>query len=315
MAFGRGGHIAVAFLTQEIGGHRQSILKIEASRKLQLVSLDAATGRIIANQTWPDPSATLNNTYVGVNRDGNFVLLRGNTVKVYSPELHEMGGFELPADPAGSHNDWSLSVAPGGEFAFLLHHLKGSSNLRMLSATTLREIRSWDNSEEIELAFDKYLAMRRADGLYVRALDTQWRRIADLTCQRKWPSARLAPVSEDSLIVSNCGRIQLLRVDGQVLFTTQTPNGHPPSDSWASPNGRFVAVAADKMTGVTMETLDMYRHPAPWRILVYDTKNGSLVATLKFTWQFTCEFSPHSSGLVLLSGGIIEMFSLPQPGR
>jgi hypothetical protein len=315
MAFGRGGHIAVAFLTQEMGGRRQSVLTIEASRKLHLVSLDAATGRIIANQTWPDPSATLNNTYVGANRDGNFVLLRGNTVKVYSPELQEMGGLEIPVDPAGSHNDWSLLVSPGGDFAFLLHHLKGGSDLRMLSATTLREICSWDKSEEIELAFDKYLAMRRADGLYVRALDTPWRRIADLTCSRKWPPARVAFVSEDSLIVSNCGRVQLLRVDGQVLFTTQLPNGHPLSDSWGSPNGRFVAVAADKMTGVTMETLDMYRHPAPWRILVYDSKNGSLVSTLKFTWQFTCAFSPDSSGLALLSGGIIEMFSLPQPSR
>ena len=74
-------------------------------------------------------------------------------------------------------------------------------------------------------------------------------------------------------------------------------------------------MAADRMTGVTMETLDMYRHPSPWRILVYDSKSGNTVSAVRFTWRLACAFSPDSSALAVLNGGVLELFSLPQRNK
>ena len=315
IACGRDGHIVVAFLTQEMGGRRQSILAVEASRKLHLVSLDAATGRIIATRTWPAAPPALQRPDVGANRDGNFVFLQGNGVKVYSPDLHEISKLDLPADPAGSRSGWSLSVLPRGDLAILEHDLNGSRGLQMLSATTLREIPSWNKLDKFEWASEKYLATWREDGLYVRAHDRQWGRIAEVTCPAPRQPRPVRFVNEDSLIVDSCGRIQLLRVDGQILFTTELPGGHYLTGAWGTTDGRFVALATDKMAGITIRALDMYRGPVPWRILVYDIKNGNLISTLKFNWQFACAFSPDNSGLALLSGGLVEMFSLPQPSR
>jgi hypothetical protein len=317
IAWGRDGHIVVVFLTQEMGGRQQSLAKIEASTMLHAVSLDAVQGRITANHTWPAASATLDHSYVGANRDGNFVFLQGNAVVVYSPDLQEISRLDLPSDHAssGSSRSWSLLVPPGGDLVFLQHYLNGSFDLHMLSATTLREIRSWDKSDDIQSASGKYLGTRREDGLYVRALDTPWRRIADRPCPGTRQAGQVRFVNEDSLLVAGCGRVQLLRVDGQILFTTQLPKGHPLRGASATIDGRFVAVAADKMSGVTIEALDMYRGRVPWRILVYNTINNSVVSALPFNWQYACAFSPDGSALVLLSGGIVELFSLPQSSR
>jgi len=287
-----------------INSRRQSILAVEASRKLHLVSLDAATGRIIATRTWPAAPPALQRPDVGANRDGNFVFLQGNGVKVYSPDLHEISKLDLPADPAGSRSGWSLSVLPRGDLAILEHDLNGSRGLQMLSATTLREIPSWNKLDKFEWASEKYLATWREDGLYVRAHDWQWRRIAEVTCPAPRQPRPVRFVNEDSL-----------RVDGQILFTTELPGGHYLTGAWGTTDGRFVALATDKMAGITITALDMYRGPVPWRILVYDIKNGNLISTLKFNWQFACAFSPDNSGLALLSGGLVEMFSLPQPSR
>jgi hypothetical protein len=60
---------------------------------------------------------------------------------------------------------------------------------------------------------------------------------------------------------------------------------------------------------------DMSKGSVPRRILVYDTKSGSTAEALKFTWQYECAFSPDSAALAVLSGGIIEMFSLPRSDK
>lgn len=316
LAFGRGGHIVLAFLTQEIGGRGSSTLSVEASRKLHLISLDAATGRIVANRTWPAPGATTSDEYVGATNNGNFVVLNGNALCAYSPDLQEIDRVDLPADPVVSRSDWSFSVAPGGDVVFLRHYLNGGSTMRMLTTTPLREVRSWPQSEDLSSASEKCFAkLGRNNNLYVRAFDTPWHAIADLGHSRAVSGRVPTFINEDSLIVARRDSVQLINVDGQILFTAHAPKGSLVASAWGSPDGRLVAVAADRRTGITIQALDMYRHPSPWRILVYDTKSGSPVASLKFTWRHACAFSPDSSALAVLSGGIIELFSLPQPNR
>ena len=82
LAFGRGGHIVLAFLTQEVCAH-----VVEGSRKLHVISLDAASGRIVANRTWPAQGPPSDKAYVGTTNDGNFIVLRGGGLCVYSPDL------------------------------------------------------------------------------------------------------------------------------------------------------------------------------------------------------------------------------------
>jgi hypothetical protein len=311
-AFAHGGHIAVAFLTQHTG---KDLLAREASRELHLISLDAATGKVLANRTWPVPGATLNNAYVGATREGNFVVLQGSGLRVYSSDLREINRLDLPADSARSHSSWSLLVPPGGDSIFLRRYFNGSSSLQMLSAATLHVVRSWDKSEESGWVSGKYFARLGKDKkLYARAFDTPWRPIADLSpCRGAWQFAATRFVNEDSLIVSRCDSVQWLRVNGQVLFTAHAPEGCLISDAWGSPDGRFVAMGTTTMGGLKIAlALDMSRGAVPRRILVYDTKSGTPVAALRFTWQHACAFSPDSSALALLSGGIVEMLSLPR---
>lgn len=63
IVFAPGGHIAVAYLDKQFGGKNASSSRGPASPDLHLVSLDAASGRIIAHKAWPAPEATLDNVY------------------------------------------------------------------------------------------------------------------------------------------------------------------------------------------------------------------------------------------------------------
>ncbi|PYU93015.1 MAG: hypothetical protein DMG25_10545 [Acidobacteria bacterium] len=316
IAFGRSGHIAVAFLTQVLS---RDLPSIGASRQVHLILLDAATGKVVANRTWPAPGATLNNVYVAATREGSFVVLQGNALRVYSSELREINRLDVTADPSET-GSWSLLVPPGGDSVFLWHYLIGGLSLRMLSATTLREIRSWNKAEETGGAWTsgKYFAKVGTDkNLYVRGFDTPWRAIADLShCRGGWGTAATKFINEDSLIVSGCDPVRLIRVDGHILFTAHPPKGRLAADAWGSLDGRFVAVATTTMGGLKIAlALDMSSGTAPRRILIYDTKSGNPVGSLKYTWQHACAFSPDNSALALLSGGIVELFRLPQPNR
>lgn len=318
LAFGCGGRIVLAFLTQEVGGSGRSFHVVDTSRKLHIISLDAATGRIVANRTWPAPRLALNRADVGAIKEGNFAALNCNALCVYSPDLQEIDRIDLPAYPADSDSRWSMSVAPGGDVVFLRHYLNGKWSLRMLTASPLREVRRWDKSEETGSASEKYFAKTGENNtLYARGFDTPWRAIADLgPCRPAWMRAEVRFISEDSVVVSGCDPVQLIRVDGQVLFTAHPPRNRLPGYAWGSLDGRYVAMATTTTKGLGIAlAFDMSHGPAPRRILVYDTKSGSPVAALKFTWQHACAFSPDGSTLAVLRGGIIEMYSLPRSGR
>ena len=321
LAYGRGRHIGLAFLTQEIGGRGSSLLTVEASRKLHLVSLDAATGKVIANRSWPAPGTGRSKTDVGATIEGDFVVRNDNALCVYAPDLQEKDRIDLPIGPPVSRadrtgSDWAFSVAPGGNVVFLEQYLNGRRTLRMLSSSPLREMRRWDNSEELGLASEKYLAKLGTNNtLYIRSFDTPWRGVADLPLDKAHGKPPAEFVNEDTVIVSGHDFVKLIRADGQVLFSARPPKGRLFVNACGSLDGRFVAVAAERMTGITWEGLDMYRHPSSWRILVFDTKSGKTVCALKFSWQRVFAFAPDSSSLALLSGEILELFSLPQPSK
>jgi hypothetical protein len=238
---------------------------------------------------------------------------------VYTPDLQETDRIDLPVDPKNSRGSWKLLVPPAGNVIFLEHWLNGSRSLQMLSSSPLQEVRYWEKSEDLSSASDRYFAKwgenRR---LYVRAFDTPWRALVDLGPRRRggcgYANARF--VNQDSLIVDVCDSVQLIGVDGQILFTAHVPKGRLARGAWGSPDGRFVAVATTTMRGRRIAlAFDVSAGPAPRRILVYDTKSSSLVASMKYTWTHACAFSPDGSALAVLSGGIIKMFELPQPSR
>jgi len=312
VAFGRGDRIAVAFLNEEFG--REGRPTAGLPPELHLVMLDSATGRIVDNRAWPVPRPDLQSTSVGATQEGNYLVLQGDGLHMYSPGFQELAKFDIPPDPANSGSRWSLLVPPDGRVVFLEHYLKGSYTLHMLSAATLHEVRSWDKTERIDAASARYLATSGKDRiLYIRGLDTSWRPIADFSgCPgpRTRNAARFA--TENSLVMGGCGRLQLMTIDGMVLFTTGPAKGHLPAGAWGALGGRFLAVATNRMKGVTVQLLDMYRHAEPWRVLVYDTKTGDIVIAPKFTWPLGCAFAPDSSALALLSGGVVELYRLPQ---
>lgn len=333
IAFGLNSHIVAAFMTQKIGG-KATLQAVKASRRLHLISLDANSGKVKATRTWPAPSGNLS---IGATRNGNFVLLNERRVGVYSADFQELNRFALPVSPPGYMSSWSLLIPPGRDSVFLqLTAFRGANirwSLRMLSLPELRAVRSWKNLGEIASVSGKYFAKWGADEplrvsslqarysalslrpayekLYIRSLDSEWRAFSAANgCPISWSTKQLLFVGESSFILARCNLVRMSTVDGHVLFAKKFPKGHPISGVWGSSDGRFIAVAEEKMSGVTVETLDMYRRPVPWRVLVYDTKGNKLVCAFRFTWRFACSFSPNGSKLAVLNGGVVKLFDL-----
>jgi hypothetical protein len=313
------GYIAFAFLTTEIEGKASDPSKLT---RQHLISLDAATGHIVANHTWPAEDADSGNAYVGATAEGNFVLLKrdstGEALCLLSPDLQVGRRTNLPADPATSTSDWSIFVPPSGVSIFLEHYLNGKLSLQMLDATSLRENGAWTKSEDIRQFSGQYLWRLQGDPeegvrLYTRTFASPWRATAQLGhCTDK----QVEFSNEDTAVV-NCGdSAMMIQANGRVLFTVRAPKRRSVGSAWGSPDGRFVAVATTTKHGLAIaEAFDMSSGSAPRRLLVYDTKTGNVVDSLKLTWGYELTFLADNSGFVLLSGGILEMFKLPKMVR
>ena len=305
------GHIAIAFLTEEIGGKSTDIY---GSRVLHLISLDAATGRIVANRAWAVPNA---DTYVGASKEGNLVMLRydsaGPAVCVYSPYLQEIRRIDFPSDPVTSTSSWSIFVPPSGTSVFVEHRLNNTDSVKMLDSRTLREVRAWENSGSIESVSGHYFLWCEGQSpndvsLYTWAFETPWSAVANLgPCLR----SEAAFINEDTLVMNRRDSVSLIRADGQVLFTAPMPKNRAAEDAGASPDGRFVIVATTTKAGLAIAlAFDMSKGPAPRRILVYDTKTSTVVDSLRFT-SYVGAFSPDSSRFAVLNGRILKMYQLP----
>lgn len=313
------GYIAFAFLTTEIDGKASDPSKLT---RQHLISLVAATGRVVSNREWPAENADESNAYVGATAEGNFVFLKrkplGEALCLFSPDLHGIQRKSLPADPANSSSGWSIFVPTDGSSIFIQYYLNGKRSLQMLDANTLRENGAWSISEDIRQFSGRYVWQLREDpaggvSLYTRTFTSPWRATARLGhCADK----NIEFSNEDTAVV-NCGdSVTVIHADGRVLFTVRAPRRRRFSSAWGSPDGRFVAAATTTKHGLAMaEAFDMSSGRAPRRLLVYDTKTGKVVESLKFTWGYELAFFHDSSGFVLLSGGILEMFKLPKPAR
>lgn len=309
VVFAPGGHIAIAYLNKHLGGKFVSSSRGPGSLELHLVSLDAASGRIIAHRAWPAPEATLDNVYVGANRDGNFLLLQRNSLCLYSPELREIKKLGLPADPEGR----SFWTSPDGESVFLRHYSGNSSSMEMLSATTLQPVRFWDKAEFLSSGGTSGYLMKVGENknLYVRTFEGPWLMIADLSqCRGGW-MARF--VTDDSVLVSDCDPVRLIRADGKTLFTAHAPKGRLFRNAWGSIDGKYVAAATTTMGGTRIAlAFDMSAGAAPRGILVYDVKSGTVVSRIRSTWGTTCAFSADRPALAVFSRGLVELFRLPE---
>lgn len=308
LAFGRGGHIVVACVTQEIGG-KTTLASIQTTRELHVVSLDALTGKVIATGTWPAPWAHWDSARIGATREGNFVTMQEHTLYLYSPDLKEINRAELPAN---TYSGWSLTVPPDGRAIFLSSSDPiGRYDSRILDARTLREIRSWKGPEVWGFPSSTYFArLGKNRELCVRGLDTEWRPIATLNaCPDDGWRPYVSFIRRDALLVSLCHSVQIIRVDGQVLFAARVPWDRLAGRAWSPPDGQFVAVATSTLHGLGVAlAFDMSAGQVPRGIRVYDTKSGRLVGTLKDGWQYAGAFSPDDDSFALLNGGVIKLF-------
>lgn len=345
IVFARRGHIAVAFLTQQVARKNGRFQDVLASRRLHLISLDAGTGSVLASRTWPVSFSNSADSSVAATADGKFLVLNPGRLSMYTAGLREIGKFYLPSRDKG---DWSMLVTPAGNLVFLLRsrfsgpnminldrrsfarlvqsdafrHAITTWSLQMLSLPDFRVIHFWKDSGQIVSVSANYLAkLGEGATLDVRGLNSGWRALnVQSACPGtpRWPEAEF--VSENSLLVVPCANVvEITTVNGKTVFSERLPQGHPITAAWASVGGRFVAVAVSRASGIRMAVsntlltpLDMQTGPLPWRILIYDTNKGQLVDALRSGWGVECAFSPDSSRVAVFRGEFVEMFKLPR---
>jgi hypothetical protein len=108
----------------------------------------------------------------------------------------------------------------------------------------------------------------------------------------------------------------VLRIGGKVLFQGHVRGKHC-IFPWAaaSADGSRFTISIGRLTGVNIEVLDLGRYFAPWRVVVFDTRNHKPVGRSKLAWRAGLALSRDGSMIVYAEDGMLRLFGLPGGDR
>jgi hypothetical protein len=287
--------------------------------RLRAVFLDAGTGKITAAQAWPTESRF---AAIVATADGKFVTETGTTLTLYSSDAKELRKLSLPPIQEGLYWSWLAHASPTGRsILFLKPALMTTAPTPWIWVDTdsLQIVRSWEETQSgwVGISDDTIgmtactISLSHCDpNVEVRALATDWKRIASIQQQRE-----VLPkfVNRDTLFLSGVPW-RLLRTDGTFVFTESAPSeGDIPLPS---AGGQRFVVPFFKLTGAfpsldigghgVLKTISVYDapfHERSYKLTVSGPKFNSLSAHLAL--------SPDGSLLAILQNESVYVFQLP----
>lgn len=300
--------IVVTFITREGEPKLSTRESSDASAALRLraVFFDAESGHVTNTAAWP--TVTRFASIVAV-QGGKFVTQRGSELTLYSAGLKDLKGLKLPS--AGD-DEWFAYPSPAGKsLLFITTNLRTHSPVPWIWVNTdsLTVARSWREVQSGWVGIsDHYIAMTKCVWFFdcqpeveVRPVDGNWKTISSAD-RHNMPHPQF--VDDDTVFL--LGRpTELLRADGQIVFTDDTPLEGCWWGAVVASSTQRVATPSCKLKGA-IPSLDMGGHDVLEKLLVYDApfRGPSYVLDLKGPVMkdlTTLAISPDGSRLAILN--------------
>jgi hypothetical protein len=307
IAFTSTGQIAVIFSTATMNG---SNWYVEGTATTHFISIDAATGKVLATTQWDGPGrSSLTST-----PSGKF-LLDGGQLVLYSSSLQVINSVLLLKQAEGRYVLVSHTVSSDGKYVLVESGDTSPYTLAVYDTETLQPTRSWSSDLRVDAFSEHHLSGWNRGSLYVKEKDTDWRDVYKETdCRERYRSADF--LTDNLMAVCACNKLTLVDTDGNVSFSERFPDEYKLEDLFASANGeRFaISVAQLKRDPIWLIGDRGYQRIHP-TLTVYDSRShqvlSSFVLNQKYEQPFSCAFSADGSQLALLRSGILELYHIP----
>jgi hypothetical protein len=290
------------------------------------ILLDAATGRILGQHEW---SVLYHRVAVLPTDAGNFVFRENHELVLYPPTFRPLARFPLDSrryDIRGFGYD--VVATPGRKSIVVRKWLDRWVELTWLNPDSLTVERQWRIPNRMTGLFYSLQASRRfiselvPDGIFVSPIGGSPSRLP-------WPAqgwyrdayfdSAQQFVSDNHLLLSRPGQVQLVRADGKVLFSkaVRDPEYTYANEAQLSADGSRLAISLLKTEGIDSELLNLSAHPVVKRIMIYDLPTMRLACQLDGKHPSTkyvtaMALSPDGSRVALLRAGAIELYKLPE---
>lgn len=316
IAFTSTGQVGVIFWTLTMtssGGY------VPGTGTTYLISLDVATGRVIATKQWPWRPDRSGPTSITATPSGKFLLEGDSQLVLYSPSLQVINSVQLEKQIEAHWPSFSCAISTDGHYVFVQIKKNNAYTLSMLDSETLQLVRTWSSDFPIATASEHYSARwqdlkdvyRRS--LYVQSRGTEWKEIyRDIGCNGLPGSANF--LTDTVLLVRSCNKFTVVNSEGNVLFSSEVPSKHELGTFGASANGQRFAVSIAELKKQPWWTLDPGYDNINSTLVVYDVATHQAISSFtlyqKDERPFRFTFSDDGSQLALLRIGVLEMYRI-----
>jgi hypothetical protein len=287
-------------------------------REVQVILIDAPTGRILGSREWSDVPAS--KVTILATEKGNFLLRDRRGLDLYSPTFEALKHIAMVELRQKVFEEWKVLTTPNHKFIALAHVVGPVAEIQWLLPESLAVHHSWALAREIpraevfpHISVSDERAAASWDGptgcdVSVQDGPASWRTV--LHAGHKCDGG-VEFLDNDTLFVSLQGELQVLSVGGKLLWRQSLKRQERAYYVAASANARRFAVAISSFKG-GVDLLDIASHEVLKRIEVHDSQTGQTILKMEKKLDIVSGFalSPDGLRLALLRGEIVELLQL-----
>jgi hypothetical protein len=293
---------------------------------LHILVLDAKTGQKLGLQEWATPSVPV--WFLGL-RDGRFLTLTGDVVRLLSPNFEIIHEETLASDPACLNAPIRCGLTLFASRRFLLfsryQHVSTYLN-RLIDSESFAPVVTWSDDLPVSTMSDHWLVAycgQRGE-ICIREFGKPWQSFQTKAMKKEMKDIHRKEMhfsSDDTLVVTAWSKMAVAKIDGTDLFQVALAKNRSFGEVVTSVGGERFAVVENRERGLTIEPLDMYAFPSAERVVVYSIPDRRAIYALKVKgaspWppyeshvnQFA--LSPGGNLLAVVSDGVLKVYRLP----